>query len=269
MSGYQEPAPTAEDTEPKTLTSSLDPAAVEKDAQAVDKELTSQVPEAQQEPVQAPAPAVNGAKSEEALAPQAEEETPAAAPVEEPTAPLESTESQVQPEKPKDPEPTPAASPPKQAPAQPAAPPKPAVPKTWASLAAAASKPAAAATPAPQQAQQAPAQQQQQAKPAMPTKPSAAPSAPAAQAAPAAAQRDASPATTSGDEWTAVGANHNRTQSRAAAPEPQQQAGRGYIRNVGENIKGPELKEKLSQFGELTHFDVNRQRVSPQSLPHS
>lgn len=242
---------------------------MEKDAQAVDKELTSQVPEAQQEPVQAPAPAVNGAKSEEALAPQAEEETPAAAPVEEPTAPLESTESQVQPEKPKDPEPTPAASPPKQAPAQPAAPPKPAVPKTWASLAAAASKPAAAATPAPQQAQQAPAQQQQQAKPAMPTKPSAAPSAPAAQAAPAAAQRDASPATTSGDEWTAVGANHNRTQSRAAAPEPQQQAGRGYIRNVGENIKGPELKEKLSQFGELTHFDVNRQRVSPQSLPHS
>lgn len=268
MSGYQEPAPTAEDTEPKTLTSSLDPAAVEKDAQAVDKELTSQVPEAQQEPVEAPAPAVNGAKSEEAPAPQAEEETPAAAPVEEPTAPLESTESQVQPEKPKDPEPTPAASPPKQAPAQPAAPPKPAVPKTWASLAAAASKPAAAATPAPQQTQQAPAQQQQ-AKPAMPTKPSAAPSAPAAQAAPAAAQRDASPATTSGDEWTAVGANHNRTQSRAAAPEPQQQAGRGYIRNVGENIKGPELKEKLSQFGELTHFDVNRQRVSPQSLPHS
>ena len=260
MSEHQEPAPTAEEIEPKTLTSSVDPSAVEKDAQAVDKELTSQVPESQEAPAEAPVAAVNGSKEEKTPAPQAEE-TPAAEepPAEETIAPLEPTETQVQDEKPKDPEPTPVASPPKQNPAQPAAPPKPAVPKTWASLAAAASKPAAAAAPAAQQSQQAP-QQQQQAKPSMPAKPTAAPTAPAAQTVPS--QRDASPATTSGDEWVAVGANHNRTQSRTAAPEPQIQAGRGYIRNVGENIKGPELKEKLSQFGELTHFDVNRQRVS-------
>lgn len=109
--------------------------------------------------------------------------------------------------------------------------------------------------------------------PAQAAKPAAAPKAAPAAAAPQAAspapaaQREASPAAaTSGDEWTAVSGSHNRQQSRQVNGQQQQQQQepshpRGYIKNVQENIKGPEMKEKLSQFGEITHFDIYRAKV--------
>ncbi|KAM0716166.1 hypothetical protein Q7P37_008680 [Cladosporium fusiforme] len=252
-SGFQEPPPTVEDSEPKTLTSSADKAAVEQDAQAVDKELEEKVLKEQpkEEAKEEAAPAVNGTAEKK-------EEVP----VEQPAAEAAAPEPALEQEKPRDPEPTPVSEqPPKVTkPAAPAAPVKPAVPKTWASLAAsAASKVSMPAHPA---ATPAAAPAQQSTKPA-----TAAKSAPTPAAAPA-AQREASPATTntaaaanSGDEWTAVGGSHNRQQSRQVNGQQQEPTHpRGYIRNVQENIKGPELKEKLSQFGEIGYFDIYRQK---------
>ncbi|KAM0692458.1 hypothetical protein Q7P36_008661 [Cladosporium allicinum] len=244
----EEPAPVAvEESEPKTLTSSEDKAAVEHDAQTVDKQIEEKIVKEEPKEEEA-APAVNGTEETK------EEEAPA-----EQVAAEEAVPEPEQ-EKPRDPEPTPVSEePPKVTkPAAPAAPAKPAVPKTWASLAASANKsvamPAAPTPSAPAQA----------AKPA--AAPKAAPAAAAPQAAsPApAAQREASPAAaTSGDEWTAVSGSHNRQQSRQVNGQQQQQQQepshpRGYIKNVQENIKGPEMKEKLSQFGEITHFDIYR-----------
>ncbi|GAB7330833.1 hypothetical protein MBLNU13_g02372t1 [Cladosporium sp. NU13] len=251
--GVQEPAPTAEETEPKTLPSSEDKATVEQAAQVVDKELQEKVVEkeqAKEEPkVEESAPAVNGAeetKEEAATEQPAAEEAPAA----------------VEQEKPRDPEPTPVTEEPPKA-AKPAAPApvKPAVPKTWASLAASANKsvampaaPSAAPAAAPAQA----------AKPAAKSAPTATPAQSSATASSAsAAQREASPAAaTSGDEWTAVSGSHNRQQSRQVNGQQQQQQEpshpRGYIKNVQENIKGPEMKEKLAQFGEINYFDIYR-----------
>jgi hypothetical protein len=68
-----------------------------------------------------------------------------------------------------------------------------------------------------------------------------------------------------GDEWTAVSGSHNRQQSRQVSSQQQQQQEsshpRGYIKNVQENIKGPEMKEKLAQFGEINYFDIYRAKV--------
>jgi len=254
-SGVQEPAPTVEESEPKTLTSSEDKAAVEQDAQVVDKEIEEKV--LQEEPkeetkVEEPAPAVNGAEEPKE---EAAVEQPAAGEAPEPEQ-----------EKPRDPEPTPVTEePPKAAkPAAPAAPAKPAVPKTWASLAASAHKVAMPAAPSAAPAA-APAQS---AKPASAAKsaPTATPTQSSATATSApAAQREASPAAASGDEWTAVSGSHNRQQSRQVNGQQQQQQEpshpRGYIKNVQENIKGPEMKEKLAQFGEINYFDIYRAKV--------
>lgn len=249
-SGFQEPPPTAtEEAEPKTLIGSGDKAALEHDAQTVDKELEEQV--LKEEPKKEAEPAVNGAedKKEEQ---KAEPEQPAAVEV--------APEASIEAEKPLDPVPTPVSEqPPKaQKPAAPTAPVKPAVPKTWASLAASANK--SVAMPAAPSAAPAPAQQQS--KPASAAK--SAPASAVAQVGPAAtpaapAQREASPAAASGDEWTAVSGSHNRQQSRQVNGQQQEPTHpRGYIKNVQENIKGPEMREKLAQFGEINHFDIYR-----------
>jgi hypothetical protein len=187
-SGIQEPAPTVEESEQRTLTSSEDKAAVEADAQTVDKELEEKV--LQQEPaeepkVEEPTPAVNGA-----------EEPKEEAVVEEPAA-EEAPEPEQ--EKPRDPEPTPVTEePPKAAkpaaPAAPAAPTpvKPAVPKTWASLAASANRSVA-----------------------MPAAPSAAPAAAPAQSTKPAPAAKSAP--------TATPAQSASTPSSAPTPSPAAQ----------------------------------------------
>lgn len=281
-SGYQEPAPTVgEAEESKTLTSSADPVAVEHDAQVVDKELEEKVLKAPAEPEEETPATVNGVSAQEHVNIEPEDSASAAAEAPTPEAeapeavPTSIAEEVTAPEKPQDPEPTPVASPPKQAAVQPAAPPKPAVPKTWASLAASANRvatPTAPSTsgpqpavpqtrPAPPSAKSSTAAVSTSSAPSAPSAPSAA-AAPAAPVAPA-AQRDESPATNQQDEWTAVGSSHTRQQSRQV--NTQQQEGpqhRGYIKNVHEGVDDSELKARLETFGELLYFDIARQKVS-------
>ncbi|KAK5171893.1 uncharacterized protein LTR77_003530 [Saxophila tyrrhenica] len=255
--GYQEPAPTASETpaQPEGLTSSTDPAAVEHDAQQVDKEIESKV--AADEAAESTEPKVNGHATAEEEVKEAEDAPAVApAPVDEPVAtedvPSAAPEPVAQPEKPAAPAPTP--SPPKQAPAQPAAPPKPAAPKTWASLAASANRVATPATPS--SASSSTSQSKPTPKPAPAAQPAAAAAPTPQPPAPAqAAQREASPAQGS-DEWTAVGSSHNRNQSRQANAQPEGPQHRGYIKNVHEGVDRNALRARLETFGELLWFDV-------------
>ncbi|KAF7190125.1 putative G3BP-like protein [Pseudocercospora fuligena] len=264
-SGFQEPAPT--EAEPKTLTSSTDPAAVEKDAQEVDKEIEQKLVNNVHD-AQGAVPAVtNGEPASEepaAVEEKPSESTEAGKPsaVEAPTA----AEVDIEPEKPRVPEPTPVTSPaaqaqaPSQAAAAPAPKPAaPAAPKTWASLAASANRvatpatPAAAAAPATRPAPKA-------ATPTAPAQPassstSSAPSAPAA-------QRQEAQGSDSQDEWTAVSSSHNRQQSRQANNVSQQEesANRGYIKNVSDNVEHNKLRAELEKFGKVAYFDIARQK---------
>lgn len=251
------PPPSVEPSEAKTLTDSADPIAVEHDAKIVDRELEKKASEPI--PAETAAAAVNGGDEKPEVK---AEETPA------PAEPKAEPVIAEKPEKPAEPvhTPAPVATP---KPAVPAAAPKPSVPKTWASLAAAASGGAAAAvaTPtAPTSSTPSSASQPRAAAPAakaavqMP----APPSAPAAASTPAAQSEDAQQ-----DEWTAVGGNHGRQQSRQA--NAQQQEGpqtRGYIKNVSDNIDGNQLKAHLEKFGEVIYFDVHRNKVRKSLDPY-
>ena len=218
------PAPdsTAKDVEPKTLTSSLDPAAVEHDAQQVDQELEQKV--LKEEPLTTEESAVNGSPQDEAEELPVEDalSAPAVATEEVPSATVSNAGAEnLKPEQPEEPEPTPSESPAKEPTPEPAAAPKPSAPApktTWASLAASANKvatPAAAQGPSPTSQGKSTTSTVKSA----PTATSTTPTAPTAsttnapQSAPSApaAQRDESPAAGSqGDEWTAVGSSHNR-----------------------------------------------------------
>lgn len=269
-SGYQEPPSTISEVEPKTLTSSMDPIAVEHDAQTVDKELEEIVQEEKQPEDEEPAAPTTNGVSEEPETIHAEESPAAAEPAQpEPSAAAESThpadaEADLKPEKPKDPEPTPSASPPKDAPAQPAAPSKPAAPRSWAALARDANKAAPAAAPAPASAQSTINAQPRAAQPPpKSTTPAASGTSAPPQASAPATQPDDSASAGQQDEWTAVSSNHNRQQSRQTNPQPQEgPQNRGYVKNVHEGIDAGELKAQLEQFGEVTYFDIHRQRVS-------
>lgn len=263
-SGFQEPPPT--EVEPKTLTSSADPSAVERDAKSVDKEIEEKLTK-QQQAEEVAAPKVNGEHAVE------QKEKEAEAPAEpEPTKVEEApAEPELQPEKPKDPEPTPVASPPKQAPAQPAAAPKPAapaVPMSWASRAAAANKVATPVTPSTASSAAAAKTPAAAAKTATPPAAPAASSAPAqtaaAPSAPAAAAPQEAQTSESQDEWSTVTSSHNRQQSRQTNAPSQQETPqfRGYIKSVSENVTKEDLEAKLkSLFGDLEYLDIARQKV--------
>lgn len=278
-SDAQEPAATAEDiTEdklPDTLPSSADPEVTEQAAQQLDRQIEEKVLNEEPQPQESSEPEVtsNGALDEvtdAAVAEDApvaavntvdEDATPPAAPV--------STEQVLEPEKPRDPMPTPAVSPPKPAPPQPA--PAVAVPparKTWANLVAGnqanrVATPAAAPavpTPSPAPSQPKPAAAQSQAPPA-----------PSAAAPPSAPSADREPSPTpsasqqrAGSEWQSVGHEHGRRQNRpqATGPPPQNDGSRAYIKNVSESITTEQLRDAMQKFGEVTYCDVNRQKVS-------
>lgn len=274
----QEPAPIAvQEPEHETLTSSEDPVAIEKDAAKVDKEIEEKIIADKPEETAAPTAVVNDLPKADAAEPaQTESPVAAAEPTEAPeAAPETATEAssevpvaqELETEKPKDPEPTPAVrSPVKQAaqpakataPAKPAA---PAAPKTWANLAAAAHR---VATPvvAPQPSTSAaPAQPKAAPQPEPATKPT--PAAPTQEAAPAPA-RESSPAAPSADqqeEWTSVGdKKQNKGQAAAGAQDTPQY--RAYVKNVHESITLPTLREAIEKHGELVYFDANRPKVS-------
>lgn len=257
----------ADEVEPKTLTSSMDTVAIEQDAGKVDQELEESVlkdlPTSEETAPQVePTVVTNGVAAEEEAH---EEEAPAAIAAqaekaEEPEAvPEPVVEEPVQLEKPKDPEPTPAVSPPKQTPVQPAAPSKPSAPKTWANLAAAANRVATPVTPTAPAA--ASAQQQRPAPPSQ-TSSTPAPSGPSVPAVSTPAARDESPPASQQDEWTSVG-DHKRQQSRqATGPEQHGPQHRGYVKNVHEGIDAAELRKVMEKYGELQYFDVARQKVN-------
>ena len=275
-SAIPEPPPTATaeaEAKAETLTSSADPEQQQHDVEQVDKKLQEDVQgldaneetvdDSAEPPAVAEAIASESAEADEAdAAPVSTEETQED--VLQPEEALADTDQatateDLEPEKPKDAEPTPAASPPKPAstaPAQtptPAPPAKPAAPKTWANLVAAnrtapavPNAPASTSTAAPQ-----PKPTQSQA-----TR-STSPPASTKEEAPNRSQ----PNGNSG--WQMAGQDsakrQNRQQSMSGNIDKDNVL--GYVKNVTEKVDASLLKEALLEHGKLVYFDVSRQKV--------
>lgn len=222
------------------------------DADVVDEKLET----VETEPTLA-APTTNGTtetttetKDAPVAAPTKVEEVPT------PEAASKAIEEEIkEPEKPKDPLPSPVAS--KPAPAAKPAQAAPSKPLSWAHRAAAA---AAASAPKPA----VPSLTPKTATP--PTQTRAAPSAtkPAAtQATPApvtAAEKDKENTAPGG--WQTAGDNakrQNRPQSISGPPEKE--GTMAYIRNVTEKLSPEELRSALESYGTLIYFDINRAKV--------
>ncbi|KAF7593174.1 hypothetical protein BBP40_011887 [Aspergillus hancockii] len=158
--------------------------------------------------------------------------------VEEAAATIESEAPKT--EKPATPEPTPVPTPQKENVAsakEPAAPAK-TVPKTWANIA---SKIGGAAPVVP-------------AIPVAPAKPTPAPSqaqAPAPAPAPVGENTPSQPPSNDGSGWQTAGGDHKKTQARAG----DDQNVLAYIKNVTDKVDANLLKQTLSRFGKLKHFD--------------
>jgi len=249
--GVQEPSSTAI-PENASLNQSDEVAASEEDLSKVDDKLEEVAHEEPAAEVALAAPVEQ--VPEEIEAPQAEE-VPAA--VEETSKePEPAAEEEVaEPEKPKDPAPTPAPAASKPAPvAMPSGPPKPAAPKTWASLAASAHK---VATPvvAPPASKQVPTQP----KAAASTQPAAASSSQTS-----APPREQSPSTSQGEAagWQSV-TGHKKEQSRAQNQGPAVDADqrRAYIKSVFSQVEEGALRAALTKFGEVEYVDINRGKV--------
>ncbi|KAI0199589.1 hypothetical protein F4808DRAFT_209779 [Astrocystis sublimbata] len=249
-------APVADAQHVKEPESSAQELPVSLDPEIVDKKL-EEVSATPQESA-----SVNG---EAAPEPTAEESVPAA---EASTEDVEATpdpdaaarelaeETAQEPEKPKDPSPTPIASrpPPVAAAPTPAQPPKP---MTWASRLAASGPPKVSpATPLPKTAT-APT-------PARPAAPSASnvpqTATPAAQATETTAA--AAPTKESGPEWQTAGSDskrQNRPQSISAHPAAKEGT-LGYVKYVTDKVQDKDLETALAKYGELEYFDINRQK---------
>ncbi|KAK7428548.1 hypothetical protein QQZ08_004986 [Neonectria magnoliae] len=209
--------------------------------------------------------AVNGSSAESPVEETKVPETTDVAPADPDTAAKQLAEEDAkEAEKPKDPSPTPVAKstvPPPAA--EPTGPPKP---MTWASRAAAAAGPKPVVplskTPTPSASAQtrAPA-------PVAPTsQPASSTPAPATSAAPAAAAATPTPATEApGKEvsgWQTAGVDskrQNRPQSISGAPT-EKEGTLGYVKYVTEKVQDADLRGALAAYGELTYFDINRQK---------
>ncbi|KAL8798463.1 MAG: hypothetical protein Q9182_006643 [Xanthomendoza sp. 2 TL-2023] len=254
-----------------TLTSSDNPALQQHDVEEVDQKLEAEV-EAGKAAPEEPGPEIhtsNGAP-EESNAGDSTEDEPASTVdnhTEQSEIPSEDAEKaaeevMAEPEKPKDPDPTPVASPPKQvqaAPAQtppPSAPPKPAAPKTWANLVASnraaapvVPSPTASATPAPSQ-------------PKNTTSTAAQPvNAPAVAPADESQTRGQSNGNAG---WQTAGTDNNRRQARgqSISGNTDRETVHGYVKNVTDKVDASILKNTLNQHGKLAYFDVSRQKVT-------
>ena len=256
--------------EPEThgLTSESDEAAQGKDVEMLDKKLEETAADPQIQPSAVSAPA-NGDEASVEVSEVAN--TAASAKPDyfeaEPEAPEDpdiamTEEAAVEPELPKDPQPTLAPSPkpseePQISPAPPveeaAAPPKPAAPKTWASMVAGPKAPIPAV---PQVSAAAPAAPQHQ--------PKATPQpVPAPVSTAAATTEEALP---SPGGWQTAGQDHSKKQGRqqsgsisgGAADKNNVSA---YIKNVYEKVDAAALKTTLSKYGKLDYFDVSRAKV--------
>lgn len=264
--------------EPATLTNSGNSAQQQHDAEQVDKKLVEEV-------IQNPSPVITGTadtapvdgfNSTATVEVNHAEDAPAAAITEiaETGAPEEAAdtvakeEESVQPEKPRDPDLTPVASPAKPtkaaqaAPAEasaPTAPPKPAAPKTWANLVAA-NRIAAPAVPngASSATNTIPSAPQSKAGPSS-TNQSITPPASANEEPPAKAQQNGNAG------WQMAGSDNNKKQGRQHASSSSVSGNQdqvlGYVKNVTDKVDASILKSTLSQYGKLLYFDVSRPKV--------
>lgn len=169
--------------------------------------------------------------------------------------PTPAVTNEVHPEKPKDPDPTPIASPPAPpkpvaTPAPPAVPARQAPPATWAALLAQGriTQPAvpiqAAIPPTPK-----PAQLSANRSATPPKEPSASPT---------------PPQENGNSGWQTAGPENGRRQGRQQPNSGNGERGNvvhGYIKNVTERVDASELKETFLKHGKLAYFDVRRQRV--------
>lgn len=251
---------------PKAQPSTEEPAAAPLDAEVIDKKLEETIETAA---VSEPVPTTNGTsgtavEGEDVTAAaitKAEEDVPA------PEVAAKEVEAEVkEPEKPKDPVPSPAITraqsttkpTPAPTPAQPAAPAKP---LSWASRAAAAVGPVGTA-PKPA----IPAVAPKTSTPPAQTR-AAPPAAKPAQAStptpvtPSEKDKENNPA---GAGWQTAGSDHAKRQNRpqSISNPPEKEGTMGYVRNVTEKVGTEELKTALAAFGQLIYFDVNRGKVS-------
>ncbi|KAH7162370.1 NTF2 and RRM domain-containing protein [Dactylonectria estremocensis] len=209
---------------------------------------------------------LNGSSSdsavEDAKVPEVKTASSAASP--ETTAKQLAEEDAKEVEKPKDPSPTPVAKAAPAAPAAPAAaePAGPPKPMTWASRIAAAAGPkpvvplAKAPTPPVPNQTRAPA-----AAPAAISQPAAAaPVAAPVATATSAAATEAPAKEASG--WQTAGSDskrQNRPQSISGAPT-EKEGTLGYVKYVTDKVQEADLRAALAAHGELTYFDINRQK---------
>ncbi|KAL8919252.1 MAG: hypothetical protein Q9172_005069 [Xanthocarpia lactea] len=244
------------------------PAEQQRDIEEVDHKLEAEV-EAGRATSEEPAttlPISNGAATEADASDDMADEPAVAADVPEehsetPSEPAEKSSEDVivEPEKPKDPDPTPIASPPKPVQAAPAqippqaAPPKPAAPKTWANLVAsnraaapAVASPASSVSPAPSQAKNPPSAAAQPAN---------------ASAAPTEDSQVRSQANGNAG-WQTAGMDSNRRQARgqSISGNTDRETVHGYVKNVTDKVDASILKNILNQYGRLAYFDVSRQK---------
>ena len=264
--------------ESTTLTSSANPVQQEHDAEQIDRKLEEEILQKPTSDLDLPTDATPANALTPIEAVDIAEDAPAAAPVvretdeevadaPEQAAETAAVEDEAQPEKPRDPDPTPTASPSKPAKADPVepaasatpvAPPKPAAPKTWANLVAA-NRVSAPAVPN-----------------GAPSNNSATtPPAPQPKAAPSSTNRSATPPTSSNEDasakmqqngnsgWQMAGSDNSKKQGRqhSQSVSGSQENVLGYVKNVTDKVDASILKTTLAQYGKLVYFDVSRPKV--------
>lgn len=277
----EETAPTqALETEPvpTTMTSSTDPVQQQHDAEEVDRELEEKILQKPASDVDFPtdttpanghihAEAADAGEDASAVPPATRELDEEVVGAPEQAADIAVVEDEAQPEKPKDPDPTPIASPPKPVkaaavesatPAIPVAPSKPAAPKTWANLVAA-NRVAATAVP----------------NGASSNNSTVTPPAPQPKAAPSSTNRSVTPPTSANEDasaklqqnansgWQTAGSDSSKKQGRqhSQSVSGSQENVLGYVKNVTDKVDASILKTTLAQYGKLVYFDVSRPKV--------
>ena len=263
--------------EPTTSTSSTDSVQQEHDAEQVDRKLEEEEVLHQSAsdldlptdatPADGPTPteAVDVAEDAPAAVTTVKEADEVAGAPEQ-AAETATIEDDTKPEKPRDPDPTPIASPSKLAKADPvesaasatpAAPPKPAAPKTWANLVAANRIPASSVPNGASSNNSI-------------TTPTLQP-----KAAPSSTNRSATPPTSSTEDaptktqqngnsgWQMAGSDNSKKQGRQHSQSASggQENVLGYVKNVTDKVDASILKTTLAQYGKLVYFDVSRPKV--------
>lgn len=276
-----EPPPTAAlEAEPETLTSSTDPALKQHDVEQVDMKLEEEIKESSGDKIEAPSEEpseelkeepvpieptisdnvdVNHAKDAPAAAVTEHHAEESQESVEEPTK-LEDVPQ----EKPKDPDPTPVASPPKPTKATPiqsqpaVGPTKPAAPKTWANLVAA-NRVAPPAVPSSSSSTSPASSQPKATQPPVNRQPSPPPS----------SSEEPSRSQTNGNTgWQMAGQDSSKRQNRqqSISGNADKDHVLGYVKNVTEKVDASLLKAALAEHGKLAYFDVSRPKVYSETV---